>query len=229
VDDVILSFDGSIIANNGTVDFLGGERLYIDYLLVHKFVGDICEMNILRKGTRHKISFPLVSSRAIQLVPVKTEGLPSYLVYAGFVFTKLTIPYLREFESEDQENWFDTAPRALVHKALHGYREDLDHEIVILSHVLADDLNYGFAHLYNIELKNFNGEKVKNLKHLYSMINNISSLDDKFARFDFADNLVAILDRQKVQQRNKIILKEYRIKEDHSSDLDTIISTEIES
>lgn len=47
--DVIVEIDGSKIANNGTVHFRDGERLFLNYLLVQKFVGDLCNLAILRR------------------------------------------------------------------------------------------------------------------------------------------------------------------------------------
>jgi len=218
-NDVILSIDGNKIADNGTVDFFGGERVFLNYLFVNKFVGEKCDMAVLREGTTHSLSFPLVSSSELQLVPLKTDGSPSYLVYGGLVFTKLTISYLREFESEEHDNWYDVAPRALVHKALLGFKESTDQEVVVLSHVLADDLNYGYANYFNVELEKFNGLKVKNLKHLHTMIH---SLEEEFARFDFADKTLVILDARQVKKRSKAILRQYAIPAAHSEDLVTL-------
>ena len=49
------------------------------------------------------------------LVPVhQYDGLPSYYVYAGLVFSPLTQPHLQEFG----DDWFNTAPRRLVDRAL---------------------------------------------------------------------------------------------------------------
>uniref|UniRef100_A0A6B2L325 PDZ domain-containing protein n=1 Tax=Arcella intermedia TaxID=1963864 RepID=A0A6B2L325_9EUKA len=214
VNDVILSVEGIQIANNGTVEFEGGERLFLNYLLVNKFVGDTCKMDVLRAGQRISVSFPLASSSSLQLVPLK--NLPSYLVYGGLVFTKLSIPYLREFEHEDQENWFDVAPRNLVQRALTGFKESEDHEITILSHVLADDINYGFTHLYNMELEKFNGKKVKNLKHLQELIEDSG---EEFARFDFLDKSVVILEVRQVKERGSRILRQYAIPSAYSQDL----------
>jgi len=207
-EDVILSINNIRIANNGTVDFYGGERVFLNYLFVHNFVGEKCEMQVLRKKEIINLSFPLISSTDLALVPAKNVYIPEYLVYGGFVFTKLTIQYLREFESEDQDNWYDAAPRTLVHKALHGFREESDQEVVILSHVLADDLNYGYTHMYNVELEKFNGVKVRNLKHLDNMIH---SSNEPFAKFNFADKTIALLETRQVKKRNKGILRHYAI------------------
>eukprot|EP01125_Pyxidicula_operculata_P001953 TRINITY_DN1190_c0_g1_i1.p1 TRINITY_DN1190_c0_g1~~TRINITY_DN1190_c0_g1_i1.p1 ORF type:complete len:503 (+),score=91.25 TRINITY_DN1190_c0_g1_i1:520-2028(+) len=214
--DVILSIDGTVIANNGTVEFFGGERVFLNYLLVHKFVGDSCNMDILRNGEKLSVSFKLKSSTELSLVPVKSNGLPSYVIYGGLVFTVLTIPYLREFEGEEQDNWYEVAPRHLVHKALTCLREYPDQEVVILSHVLADDLNYGYTNFYNKELDKFNGVEIRNIKQLFQLL---QGCQEEFAKFEFKDKGIVILNTKLVQKRTKSIMRQYAVPSLHSEDL----------
>jgi len=191
--------------------------MYINYLLVNKFVDDQVTAKILRDGEPMEVQFKLSSSTDLTLVPAKSCKRPSYLVYGGLVFTNLSISYLREFEtSEDSDNWFDAAPRDLVHRALHQLKEKPDEELVILGHVLADDLNYGYAHLYNLVLTEYNGVKIHNLRHLHKLI---TDSKEKFSRFDFADKSIVILDAGLVKKKNKTILKDYSIITDASEDL----------
>jgi hypothetical protein len=49
-DDVLLSFDGTAIANDGTVPFRTGERIAFSYLISQKYVGDEAALEVLRGG-----------------------------------------------------------------------------------------------------------------------------------------------------------------------------------
>jgi S1-C subfamily serine protease len=49
-DDIILAIDGVPIANDGTVPFRNRERISFDYLLTNKYVGDSCDVTVLREG-----------------------------------------------------------------------------------------------------------------------------------------------------------------------------------
>jgi hypothetical protein len=118
--------------------------------------------------------------KSVDLVPVhgaESDRMPSYLVYGGLVFSKLTIAYLGEYG----EDWYNTAPRQLVYKALNSFQQSKDQEIVLLSHVLVDDCNYGYNSYLNIQLKKFNGVDVLNLHQLDQLIESTTS---EFSRFD---------------------------------------------
>lgn len=49
-DDVLLSFDGTDVACDGTVPFRTGERIAFSYLISQKFVGDEARLEVLREG-----------------------------------------------------------------------------------------------------------------------------------------------------------------------------------
>lgn len=48
--DVILSFDGIPIANDGTVPFRLGERISFGYLVSQKYTGETAKLRVSRKG-----------------------------------------------------------------------------------------------------------------------------------------------------------------------------------
>lgn len=54
-DDVIVAFNGVDISCDGTVPFRTGERIAFSYLISSKFVGDECDLDVLRAGQMLKI------------------------------------------------------------------------------------------------------------------------------------------------------------------------------
>ena len=97
------------------------------------------------------------------LVPVhQYDRLPSYYVYAGLVFSPLTQPHLQEFG----DDWFNTAPRRLVDRALNDHPTSPGQEVVILSQVLADEVNAGYQGMHDLEVRAVNGREVKSLREL---------------------------------------------------------------
>ena len=67
------------------------------------------------------------------LVPVhQFDKLPSYYIFAGFVFIPLTQPYLHEFG----EDWYNASPRRLCERALRELPKKAGQQLVILSQVL---------------------------------------------------------------------------------------------
>ncbi|XVF54161.1 hypothetical protein PTKIN_Ptkin05aG0158700 [Pterospermum kingtungense] len=92
--DIMLSFDGVDIANDGTVPFRHGERIGFSYLVSQKYTGDSSAIKVLRNSEVLNFNIKLQSHR--RLIPAHNKGRhPSYYIIAGFVFTTVSVPYLR--------------------------------------------------------------------------------------------------------------------------------------
>nr|KYP60271.1 Protease Do-like 9 [Cajanus cajan] len=92
--DVILSFDGVNIANDGTVPFRHGERIGFSYLVSQKYTGDRALVKVFRNSQILEFNIKLATHK--RLVPAHIKGRPpSYYIIAGFVFTAVSVPYLR--------------------------------------------------------------------------------------------------------------------------------------
>ncbi|PPS19386.1 hypothetical protein GOBAR_AA01185 [Gossypium barbadense] len=92
--DIVLSFDGVDIANDGTVPFRHGERIGFSYLVSQKYAGDSSAIKVLRSSAILNFNIKLTSHR--RLIPAHNKGRPpSYYIIAGFVFTTVSVPYLR--------------------------------------------------------------------------------------------------------------------------------------
>ncbi|KAG5080146.1 hypothetical protein JHK86_004211 [Glycine max] len=91
--DVIVSFDDVRVGSEGTVPFRSNERIAFHFLISQKFAGDTAELGIIRAGTLMKTK--VVLNSRVHLVPYHIdEGLPSYLIIAGLVFTPLSEPLI---------------------------------------------------------------------------------------------------------------------------------------
>jgi len=77
-----------------TVPFRHGERIGFSYLISQKYTGDNAEIKILRESVTHKFNIKLGTHR--RLIPAHSKGRPpSYYIVAGFVFSTVSVPYLR--------------------------------------------------------------------------------------------------------------------------------------
>ncbi|KAL2227843.1 protease Do-like 10, mitochondrial [Sesamum indicum] len=210
-DDIILSFDGVPIANDGSVPFRNRERITFDHLVSMKRPNDTARVKVLRDGKEHEFTITL---RPLQpLVPVhQFDKLPSYFIFAGLVFVPLTQPYLHEYG----EDWYNTSPRRLCERALRELPQKTGQQLVILSQVLMDDINTGYERLSDLQVKKVNGIEVDNLKHLRQLVEN-SSRDN--VRFDLDDDRVIVLNYNSAKMATTRILKRHRIPSAMSSDL----------
>lgn len=206
--DVIVSFDDIRVGCEGTVPFRSNERIAFHYLISQKFAGDTAELGIVRGGTSMKAK--VILNPRVHLVPFHIdEGQPSYLIIAGLVFTPLSEPLIEE-ERED------CIGLKLLAKARYSFARFKGEQIVILSQVLANELNIGYEDMSNQQIIKFNGVRIKNIHHLAHLID---SCKDKYLCFEFEDCYAAVLEREAVAAASSSLLRDYGIPSERSSDL----------
>ncbi|TYH99619.1 hypothetical protein ES332_A11G078900v1 [Gossypium tomentosum] len=212
--DVILSFDGVKVANDGTVPFRHGERIGFSYLVSQKYTGDTALVKVLRDSKILEFDIKLATHK--RLIPAHTSGTPpSYFIIAGFVFTAVTVPYLRSEYGKDYE--FD-APVKLLDKHLHAMAESTDEQLLVISQVLVADINIGYEDIVNTQVLAFNGKPVKNLKSLANMVDNCN---DEYLRFDLEYQQIVVLHAKAAKAATLDILTTHRISSAMSGDLKT--------
>ncbi|XP_077237808.1 protease Do-like 9 isoform X2 [Tasmannia lanceolata] len=212
--DIILSFDGIDIANDGTIPFRHGERIGFSYLVSQKFTGENAVVRVLRKSKILSFNIKLATHK--RLIPAHIKGKPpSYYIIAGFVFTAISVPYLRSEYGKDYE--YD-APVKLLDKHLHAMAQSKDEQLVVVSQVLAADINIGYEDIVNTQVLAFNGKPVKNLKGLASMV---ETCNDEFLRFDLEYQQIVVLRTASAKAATRDILTTNCIPSAMSDDLKT--------
>ncbi|OWM71569.1 hypothetical protein CDL15_Pgr005756 [Punica granatum] len=212
--DVILSFDGVNIANDGTVPFRHGERIGFSYLVSQKYTGDKALVKVLRNSEILEYNIKLATHK--RLIPAHIKGKPpSYYIIAGFVFSAVSVPYLRSEYGKDYE--FD-APVKLLDKLLHAMAESVDEQLVVVSQVLVADVNIGYEDIVNTQVLAFNGKPVKNLKRLADMV---ESCEDEYLQFDLDYQQIVVLKTKTAKVATPEILTTHCIPSAMSDDLRT--------
>lgn len=221
--DVITAFDGTPIANDGTVVFNRGEqRISWRYLLSHKFVGDSCELSLLRAGRRLPPA-TLVLQRSSLLVPtsplhaagdVAGRPTPSFAIVGGLVFITLSEAFLR---SEYGDEWESKAPIVLMERIVNGLKQSADDEVVVLSQVLAHAVNVGYEGIVNCAVSAINGERITDLKHLVRLVH---TNDKPYLHFEMPPfNEAVVLDAREACAAERAILAQHNIPSAMSDDL----------
>ncbi|GAV72580.1 Trypsin domain-containing protein [Cephalotus follicularis] len=212
--DVILSFDGVLIANDGTVQFRHGERIGFSYLVSQKYTGDNAVVKVLRNSKILEFNIKLATHK--RLIPAHIKGKPpSYYIIAGFVFTAVSVPYLRSEYGKDYE--YD-APVKLLDKHLHAMAQSVDEQLVVVSQVLVADINIGYEEIVNTQVLAFNGKPIKNLKSLAAMVENC---EDEFLKFDIEYQQIVVLKTKTAKAATLDILATHCIPSAMSDDLKT--------
>ncbi|KAG4137355.1 hypothetical protein ERO13_D07G066801v2 [Gossypium hirsutum] len=210
--DIVLSFDGVDIANDGTVPFRHGERIGFSYLVSQKYAGDSSAIKVLRNSEILNFNIKLTSHR--RLIPAHNKGRPpSYYIIAGFVFTTVSVPYLRSEYGKDYEY---EAPVKLLDKLLHSMLQSPDEQLVVVSQVLVSDINIGYEDIVNTQVLALNGKPVKNLRRLAEMV---ESCDDEFLKFDLEYEQIVVLRTKTAKAATPDILATHCIPSAMSVDL----------
>ncbi|KAG8468491.1 hypothetical protein KFE25_013574 [Diacronema lutheri] len=204
VNDVLLAIDGVPIANDASIEWRGNERIFLDYLVTSKAVGEPIALSVLRD--RAPLQLSVTAATQAPLVPVHQYGeLPEYLVYAGLVFSPLVQPMLHDWGSID---WYNTAPRRLVERALHGSLDKKGQQVIVLCQVLHDEANAGYESFTGLTVERANGVKPDNLAHLARLIHECT---DEFVILTLDDARIIALRTSTAAQATARVQAQHRI------------------
>ncbi len=209
VGDALLSIDGHRIANNGTVRYKGRYRTSFDVVLGDHFVGDDIALTVLRKGEVKDVTLAL--KPYVALVPRSAyDTRPSYFVYGGLVFQPLSLDFLRTWR-----DWWKEAPPEFLHAYYTGTRTSARSEVVVLTQVLADEINVGYEPFDQTTIATVNGTQPRDMRHFVELV--LSA--DTHLEIRTSDHSVIALDPKEAREASARILDRYHVPFDRSADL----------
>jgi S1-C subfamily serine protease len=207
--DALLAIQGMRIANNGTVQYRDRYRTRYDVALCETYIGDRIELLVLRDGERKTMELELAELR--HLVPRSLyDRQPTYFVFGGLVFQQLTRDFLTTWDK-----WWNKAPKEFLHYYYSGTRTEEQQEVVVLTQILADEINVGYAHLYNEGVATVNGHKPRDMVDFVARVEASEGLVD--LRTTSEGRIV--FDASEVRAAMPRILERYHIARDRSADL----------
>jgi S1-C subfamily serine protease len=207
--DVIMSIDGLPIANNGTVQFMNRHRTRYDVVLGYRYIGDKVKMDIKRDGKAMLVEIELKKWQP--LVPRSRYDMPpQYFVYGGLVFQTLTRDYLTTWDK-----WWNKAPKEFLNYYYLGYRTAQQHEVVILTQILADEINVGYAHLYNEAISTLNGKAPLDMEDFVAQLSSARGV----VEITTTSGGMIMMDADEVRKATPRILARYHIPRDRTPGL----------
>ena len=205
--DAILAIEGHAVANNATIRYRGTYRTRYDVLLGEKYVGDPLHLTILRGGERMDLSFPLLPQSV--LVPRSQYDVePPYFIFGGLVFQPLSRDFLTTWDT-----WWDKAPKEFLHLYYSGRRCRERQEVVVLSQVLADELNVGYEDLYSESVLSVNGQAPRDMAHFVKLVESAGET----LTIQTSSRGVIVFDTEAARAAQPRILQRYRIEHDRST------------
>jgi len=207
--DVLLSVDGHPIANNGTIRYHRRYRTRFSAVLTDHRVGDELALDVLRGGERLPLRIKLAPRQAL-VRHSEYDRLPTYYVYAGMVFQPLSRDLL-----ETWDRWEDTAPVELLHAYHSGIRLDERREVVVLTEVLADEVNVSYEGYTYDSVVSVGGERPRDMRDF------VRRMDAAAGQVEIrtSTDAVIVVDVAAAREANARILARYRVPGDRSPDL----------
>lgn len=208
--DVLLELDGLKIANNGTVRYRGRFRCQFDVVVGEHFVGDRITAKVLRGKKRLRVEMTM--QPMAYLVPrYEYDMMPSWFVFGGMVFQRLTAEYLRVWG----DHWFDKAPKEFLHLYHAGERTAERLEVVVLSHVLADEVNQGYENFHNDAIVEVNGVRPRDLREFVAVVERAKDV----VVMVLSSGGTVLVDAKAARKAQTRVLRQYHVPGDRSPDL----------
>lgn len=164
-DDVILELDGHAVGHDKTVVFRGSERVSMDYVVHSRQVGEALGVRVIRD--KQALDLAVTLTQPVNndlLLGFDGQAAPSYFIYQGLVFTKVT----RELLMGAGHDLISYA--GLTPVLLNNFRFADEDEVVVILKVLPHEANRGYHNTFLRRVDRVGSEKVRNLKQLIGLI-----------------------------------------------------------
>jgi hypothetical protein len=209
-DDVLLKVGDYPIANDGTILYSGNR---VSSALAFQFAqaGQSVPLQVWRDGQKADLSLPVSPYSGDRAAGYQYDTLPRYLVYAGLVFTPLSLDYLRTLGG----NAAEVANGDMYYELF--FRNYEDHakarsEPIVLASILADSVNANLLVRGRVLIDRINGVRIDKLEDV------VRAFDTSTNDFDLLEFLphhsFETLERSEVAKANARILKTYGIAHD---------------
>merc|ERR1719461_316825 len=176
--------------------------------------GDVVKLTVFREGKDTEVEVEVQKlDNHRRICPIHVYDIkPTYYVWAGLVFTHLTLPLLRhEFGS------VSSGPPIMCHKAFYSKPENPDERIVIIPTILDHPINISYENSHKwVMVKSVNGEKVTNCKHVMDII---EASKEEYIRIDCAETGPIVMKKELAEKANKEIMRTHSVYSLKSEDL----------
>lgn len=209
-DDVILQIGRYPVGTDGTILY-DGNRLFGSLAFQEAQHGERVPLKIWRDGKEAEISLPVYVYDADRAVGNQYGTFPRYFVYAGLVFTPLSLDYLKTFG----RNWADAVNAELVYELFyrrHESPETARPEPIVLAAVLADPVNANIVIRERVLVDKINGIRIEKLEDVIRAFETLQP--DQHVIEVMPNHSIECIDRADAEQANARILQTYGVPKD---------------
>lgn len=202
--DVLLSINGNPVFNNGLIR-MEGEMVNMNEVVERKFAGDVLDLVILREGKKQEMKVTLKRFEPYVRLGEQYNQRPRYIVYAGLVFQPMDKNLMDSHQISDStaSYIFDN----FLTEKLYAERP----EPVILTSILADEVNTHLSPYAHSVVEEINGVKIRSLKDVRGAL----SKEDKFVIVKLLEKgRPLVLRRDLAETAHPRIMQTYSIRDD---------------
>lgn len=207
--DVVMKIEDFTIANDGTIDQGLGNVLFFGTVFWEKQLNTSLKLTILREGKEKAVEIKTVKF-PYRIPRMVYDSNPEYYMTGGLVFTPLTSNFIFSAWSNLSNMPADLATN--IGKSC----SRLDEQIVLVSMVLADEVNLGYQNIRTARVLSVNGEKVLSLRQLADLIDRQK---EGFLTLVLQNDYKIVLNIAKVREATPRVMARYRIPADRSAGL----------
>ena len=132
------SVAGAPVADDGTIQLRGAERVHVAHLITSRRVGDEIDVGFVRAGALRTEKVTLKPPERPVPAVAEWDASPSYIILGGLVLQPLSAPLWDAFD--DEEAYEDPGDVAAKYGAS-------GNEVVVWTSTLTSDANYGYSEL----------------------------------------------------------------------------------
>jgi S1-C subfamily serine protease len=161
--DVLIAIDDHPIDAAGSI-LIDGEKVNMHEIVERKFAGDPVKLQVIRDGQQVELTVTLKTLPPAKMYAIRYEEKPRYVLCAGLLFQPLDTNLFAAASFRDVN-----VRRAYADYVSKGLFQEL-HDVVILTDILADDLNSSLPPFKGKIVKSINGVKVTSLQQAHDLL-----------------------------------------------------------
>ncbi len=206
-NDVITKIDDYDIDNDGMIKIYG-LTLHLSEVIEQKQIGESVEVTFYRNGEKQTKTAQIALNRPLLAYDRQFDIPPRYVVYAGMTFVPMTRNYLEVWGA----SWLSDMPFYLRYLFYDSEQLNTDRdrkEYVVLSEILADEVNSYTRGFEDMVVENVNGVEIRSLSDLPRALETSS---DGYCIIKFMGlHRPLVLDAEKAAQSQEEVLKKYQV------------------
>lgn len=206
-NDVITKIDDYDIDNDGMIKIYG-LTLHLSEVIEQKQIGESVDITFFRNGEKHIETAQIALNRPLLAYDRQYDIPPRYVVYAGLTFVPMTRNHLEVWGA----NWLSEMPFYLRYLFYDSEQLNTDRdrkEYVVLSEILADEVNSYTGGFEDMVVENVNGIEIRSLGDLPRAL---ESSQDGYCVIKFMGMpRPLVLDAEKAANSQEGVLEKYKV------------------